>query len=66
MERIQEGEYDFPAKVRKLLSIERKLVKAVINAALFSLLERLSMTSTADGKRQRYFLILSSFLLIRK
>jgi len=65
MERIQEGEYDFPAKVRKLFSIERKLIKAVINVALFSLLERLSMTLTEDDKRQR-LLILSSFLLIRK
>ena len=32
----------------------------------FFLIERLSMTLTADGKRQRKLLILSSLLLIRK
>ena len=34
--------------------------------ALKEPLERLSITSTADSKRQRELLILSSFLLIRK
>ena len=34
MKRIQEGQYDFPAKVRQLSSVERKLIKAVIDRAL--------------------------------
>ena len=34
MKRIQEGQYDFPAKVMQLSSVERKLIKAVIDRAL--------------------------------
>ena len=40
------------------------IVKVVCGATLT--IERLSMTLTADDKRQRILLILSSFLLIRK
>lgn len=37
MRRIQEGQYDFPAKVRQLSSVERKLIKAVIDRALLQM-----------------------------